>query len=274
MADTKKRIAFAMALSLSAVIAAGKAQAFFLDGNGHYALRGATEKNPGFATDRGTYQAIEQSFRLEAEARMNDRSSFFTEMRLTDDPRSSFLGDTARPHDCPTRRVPVGDGTYTTSDDCTGRHQDSGHPGYQSYTPVITRAYARQAFDFCLVEAGRRPRDWGLGVMMDGGSNPFDVDWSTYDGIDCHVNIQKSQSIGFKLGYDKIAETGTWIDNPYDRTLADTSSEAEFNSRSTTFGATNPSDDLDQFFFTIEFDDRKANAGSSFTKQIESTSPI
>lgn len=268
MADAKKHIAFAMALSLSAVVATGKAQAFFLDGNGHYALRGSTEKNPGFATDRGTYQAIEQSFRLEGEARMNDRSSFFTEMRLTDDPRSSFLGDTAKPRDCATRRVPVGDGTYTTTDDCTGRHQDAAHPGYQPYTPVITRAYARQAFDFCLVEAGRRPRDWGLGVMMDGGSKPFDVDWSTYDGIDCHVNIQKSQSIGFKVGYDKIAETGTWIDNPYDRTLADTSSETEFNNRNATFGSTNPSDDLDQFFFTIEFDDRKANAGSSFTKQI------
>lgn len=266
MAKKINRIAFAMALS--GVAASGSAQAFFLDGNGHYSLRGATEKNPGFAADRGTYQAIEQSFRLEAEARMNERSSFFTEMRLTNSPRTFFLGDTANPNDCATRRVPAGNGTYTTSTDCTGRNQDTGHPAYKPYTPIVTRAYARQAFDLCLVEAGRRPRDWGLGVMMDSGSKPFDVDSSIYDGVDCHVNIQKSQSIGFKVGYDKISETGDWIDNPYDRPLADSTSETEFNTRHGAFGANRPSDDIDQFFFTIEFDDRKANAGSSFTKQI------
>ncbi len=258
----------ALAIAALGFVASSNAQAFFLDGNGHYALRGATQKNPGFATDSGTYQAIEQSFRLEAEARMNDRSSFFMGMRLNDDPRSFFLGDTSEPSNCATRRVPAAGGGYTTTNDCTGRHQDSAHPGYQSYTPMITTAYARQAFDLCLVEAGRRPRNWGVGVMLDGGSKPFDVDASIYDGVDCHVNIQKSQSIGFKVGYDKISETGSWIDNPYDRPLADTASESEFNGRSATYGVTNPSDDIDQFFFSIEYDDRKANAGAAVTKQI------
>lgn len=241
---------------------------FFLDGNGHYSLRGVALKNPGFATDRGVYQAIEQSFRLEAEARMNDRSGFVMDLRLTDDPRSFFLGDSAKPADCGTRRIPDGSGGYETSDDCTGRHQSTGEPGYTSFSPTITRAYARQAFEKCLVEAGRRPRQWGLGVMMDAGNRPFDVATSVYDGIDCHVNIQRSESLGFKLGYDKISETGTWVDNPYDRTLPDTGSESEFAGRSGDFGPNNPSDDLDQYFFTIDYDDRKANAGSAFTKQI------
>jgi len=254
------------ALAIGTLALASNAQAFFLDGSGHYALRGVTEKNPGFATDTGTYQAIEQSFRLEGEARMNDKSSFFMELRLTDDPATSFLGDSPKPRSCSPRRDASGNGT--TSNDCTGRHQDSGSPGYKPYQPIFTNAYARQAFDLCLVEAGRRPRDWGIGVMMDGGSKPFSTDWSVYDGIDCHVNIQKSQSIGFKLGYDKLAETGTWIDNPYDRTFSDPASESEFNTRGGSFGATNPSDDLDQYFFTIEYDDRKANAGAAFTKQI------
>jgi hypothetical protein len=258
----------ALVLATTVVTMTGNAHAFFLDGNGHYALRGVTEKNPGFSTASGTYQVIEQSFRLEGEARMNDKSSFFLDMRLTDDPGTFFLGDRPKPRACSPRRVPSGDNTYTTTTDCTDRHQDTGSPGYKPYQPIFTSAYARQAFDLCLVEAGRRPRNWGIGVMMDGGSKPFSSDWSVYDGIDCHVNIQKSQSIGFKVGYDKLAETGTWIDNPYDRNLADPSSETEFDGRGGSFGATNPSDDLDQYFFTIEYDDRKANAGAAFTKQI------
>lgn len=256
-------------IALSTAIAtSGGAFGFFLDGNGHYSLRGVAQKNPGFATDRGTYQAIEQSFRLEAEARVNDRSSFIMDMRLTEDPRSFFLGDSAKPADCETRRIPDGSGNYDTTDDCTGRHQNSGAPSYTPFIPTITRAYARQAFEKCLVEAGRRPRQWGLGVLMDAGNRPFDVATSVYDGIDCHVNIQKSESLGFKIGYDKISETGTWIDNPYDRPLPDAGSESEFAGRTDKFGANNPSDDLDQYFFTINYDDRKSNAGSAFTKQI------
>ena len=256
-------------ITAAVAVASTPVHAFFLDGNGHYSLRGASVTNPGFSSDLGMYQAVEQSFRLEAEARMNDKSSFFSEIRFTDDPANSFLGNTAKPRKCASRRVP-GDtaGEYTTDVDCEGRHQDTGNPSYAPFQPIITKAYARQAFDFCLVEAGRRPRDWGLGAMLNSGTKPFDNEWSTFDGVDCNVNIQKSQTIGFKFGYDKIAETGSAIDNPYDRQVADSASEAEFDSRSQAYGATNPSDDIDQYFFTIEVDDRKANAGSAVTKQI------
>ena len=55
-------------------------EAFFLTGSGHYSVRGEMRSAPGMAGDRGTHQAIEQSFRLLGEARFNERSSFFLEL--------------------------------------------------------------------------------------------------------------------------------------------------------------------------------------------------
>jgi hypothetical protein len=121
------------------------------------------------------------------------------------------------------------------------------------------------------LEAGRRGRNWGLGIFLDDGNKPFSQDASVFDGVTCNVNIQKSQTLGFSLGYDKLSETGSYIDNPYDYPYPPTgedASETKFNKRSRRFGANDSGDDLDQYFFTIEYDDRKANAGASFTKQI------
>ena len=93
--------------------------------------------------------------------------------------------------------------------------------------------------DFCLLTGGRRGRDWGMGMILDSGKDPFDTDASIYDGVTCDINIQKSQTLGFSFGYDKITETGATVL---------TSSEAD----STTYGPTNKNDDLDQIFVTLE----------------------
>ena len=53
------------------------ATALFLDGEGYYGVRGETRFAPGMAKDRGTHQAIDQTFMLKGEARLNDQSSFF-----------------------------------------------------------------------------------------------------------------------------------------------------------------------------------------------------
>jgi hypothetical protein len=72
--------------------------------------------------------------------------------------------------------------------------------------------------------------------------------------VTCDINIQKSQTLGFSVGYDKISETGSSIlSNGVD---------------SQSYGATNNGDDLDQFFLTIEYNDHRANAGKGFSKQI------
>jgi hypothetical protein len=236
-----------LVVTLAATLVATHANAFFLDGDGHYSLRGATETKPGFRSDSGSYQAIDQSFRLLGEVRLNDRASMFLEFRLFQNPRGSYLGDPVQPEECNEAKSTPG---------CKGAHQNSGEPGYQPYDPFVTEAFGRYAFDFCILEAGRRSRHWGLGIFMNSGKNPFDTSSTVYDGIGCNVNVQKSQTLGFSFGYDKLSETGTYIDPEFAA------------SQQRKFGPNDPDDDIDQYYFSIIFDDRKSNAGSNFTKEI------
>ncbi len=248
---TLSRRPLLLALILAASLAAPQAFGFFVDGDGHYGLRGETETAPAFSKKTGTYQAIQQSFRLQGEARFNDLSSMFLEFRLFNNPRAAYLGDEPQARDT----LDCGADAYGQPKPCPTEHQNTGEPGYKPYTPQVTKAYVRYAFDYCIVEAGRRGRDWGLGIFLDSGSKPFDTDASVFDGITCNINIQKTQTLGLSIGYDKLAETGSYVD-------------AKALGGDRRFGANDQEDDLDQYFFTIEYDDRKANAGAAFTKQV------
>jgi hypothetical protein len=238
------------------------AYGIFLDGNGHYGLRPETQTNPGFATDRGLHQGIFQSFRLLAEARTNDNLSMNLEFRVFNDPRSAYMGDYAQPADCSELADTNGDGrdensNTGSSSNCQGRHQDTNDPGYEAYTPRITKLYAKYAFDYCIVEAGRRGRDWGMGIFLDSGDDPFETSGSVFDGVTCSINIQKTQALGFSFGFDKLSETGASIDVGLPK-----------NDDTTNYGPSKTKDDLDQLFVTIEYNDRKANAGAAFTRQV------
>jgi hypothetical protein len=251
--------------------------ALYLDGDGHYAMRGETRTAPAMSGRSRTFQAIDQSFRLNGELRFNDDSSFFLEFKLFDDPRQSYLGDVVQPEECSARRG-------SSNENCEGRHQDVSHPGYKPYSPQVTKAYAKYAFEYCLLEAGRRGRDWGLGIFLDSGKKPFDTSMSVYDGITCDVNIQKSQELGFSFGYDKLSETGAYPYSPFDnpnlpRGENDNCAEnsASGNCKDPDYGTTvkgtglGPQyrqDDHDQFFFTINYDDHHGDSGSRLTKQI------
>ena len=239
------------------------AQAFWVNGSGHYGLRGSTETAPAFQGNTGTFQAIEQSFLMTGEARLNDQLSTFVELRLFEDLRRAYLGNTGQPADC------AGRSGTNTAGSCAGQHQSTGEPGYKPYAPNITKAYVRYAFDYCILEAGRRGRNWGLGMLLDDGNKPFAQQISAFDGVTCNINIQKSQTLGFSLGYDKLAETGAPVDpnwNNYPGQAVGTGNAPATANRG--FGAYDPYDDLDQYFFTIEYDDRKSNAGANFTKQV------
>src|SRR3989338_3262532 len=107
----------------------GSAWAFFLDGNGFYGARGEIRTNPGASSDRGTYRAIDQTFRLEIEGRASEKSSFFSELRVFEDPRAAYLGDTAQPTSC----------RAGSDEKCKGANQDSAEPGYKKYTPQISK---------------------------------------------------------------------------------------------------------------------------------------
>ncbi len=220
--------------------------ALFLDGSGHYGLRSETLTNPASAPNRGMHQATDQSFRLEVEARSSDTASFFMEFRLFDDPRNAYLGDS--PNAVPCKNEP------NTSGPCKPEQQSVLDPGYKSLIPKVTKFYLQYAFDYCILKAGRRDRDWGLGILLDSGKRPFSISASSFDGITCDVNLQKFQNLGFSVGWDRLAETGSLIrQNP---------------NQSITVGPSNGSDDIDQYYLSIEYDDRKTHPNSFFNKQI------
>ncbi|MFK7872346.1 MAG: hypothetical protein AB8C84_04140 [Oligoflexales bacterium] len=209
----------------------------FIDGQGSYALRGEMSTAPGMHETSGLHQATRHNFRFFGELRLNDRSSFFSELRLTPASQKSFLGDSSAAESC-------------TEDSC--KSQDTLNPAYTPYAPQATQAYIRYASEYCILEAGRRSRHWGLGAYLNKGIDPFDVSQSLFDGMTCHVNIQKSQTLGFSLGVDKLSET----DHHLDTTLGPKP------------GTTNPKDDINQFFLQIEYDDRVPKAGSGTTKNV------
>lgn len=228
-------------LLFNPILLSSQGYAIFLDGKGHYALKGETITAPGAATDQGEHQAIEQSFQLQGEARLNEKSSFFMELRLFGDEDSSYMGNEIQPEEC------------EKGENCGNTPQNVLSPGYKPYSPMVTRAFVRFASDYCIVEAGRRPRSWGMGLYLDAGDAPFSRSFSTYDGISCYVNAQKAQTLGFSFGYDKLTETSKSWDK---------------DNSSISYGPSHKNGDVDQYFITIEHDDRLANAGSGFQKHV------
>ena len=216
-----------------------RVQALTFDGSGHYSLRGESRTNQGMSKSRGLHQAIEQSFRLMGEARLNDKGSTFLEFKIFEDPENAYLGDQAR--------LAPGCSDGSEGSDCDGIHQNVIAPKYEYTSPKITKFFARYAFDMFLLEVGRRGRDWGMGLFLDSGERPFAKDASIYDGIAFEVNTQKYQTIGFKLGYDKISETGSYIRHSVQE-------EKNFG-----FGPGNKFDDVDQLFLALYYKDKPSN---------------
>ncbi len=216
---------------------AGPASALFLDANGYYGIRGEIRPDPTFDEDAERHQAFEHSFRFTLDGRLHEKANVLLELRLMDDLRRAYVGDEA-----------IGAETAAGTET-----QDPLFPQYRPFTPEITKVYVRYAFDYCILEAGRRGRDWGMGIFLDSGTDPFETDQSIFDGVSCDVNIQKFQTLGFSFGFDKLQESN----------LA-TSPLTKVTRR----GATVRGDDLDQLFLSIMYDDRKANQGASVTKQI------
>jgi hypothetical protein len=234
-------------LGIISIGLATEASAVFIDGSGHYSIKPNASVNHAFKNR--VYQAADQSFQFNAEIRANDQTSFFARFNLFPDEMSMHLGDRTQPAEC------YGANGAASGAECENAHQNTGEPGYRAITPNIVEAYGQYAFEYCLLQAGRRPRDWGLGIFMDSGHRPFSKARSVYDGVTCDINIQKSQTLGFSVGYDKLAESGGSIiaNAPYE--IKD--------------GAISKTDDLDQFFLSVEFDDRKANAGAGFTRAVK-----
>ncbi len=252
--------------SLTFFIFTSNIYSFFLDGSGHYSLRPEFSNSPGFSSDRGQHQATQHDFRLLGEIRMNERASFFGELRLGNDFHNEhYLGDNPQPYDCADRSNETDN---SSQERCSDRNQNVRYPGYSSYLPRFTQAYAQYAFDFCILKAGRRGKTWGLGALMDSGASPFSRFQSVYDGVECEINMQRLQTLGFSVAYDKLGETGVKTNNPYEKSSASTEEKNAFDNMQTNFGPTAKSDDYDQYTLSVMLDDRKSNTNSSFAKNI------
>lgn len=234
---------FKMYVSCWLLVGSWTTNGFFVSGEGHYSARAQWRTDPRMSPEGRSHQALEQSFRLFADTRFNEKSSIFLELRLFDDPRNAYLGDTV-----------AEDAAPFTDTNSTSYYQNPYHPRYKSFVPSVTQAYARYAFDYCILEAGRRSRDWGLGILHNSGKNPFSSNYSLYDGVSCRVNIQKSQNIGFYASYDKLAESLY---------------KKEGTTTSVANGVNSKASDMYQYTFTVELDDAKQQGSNhNFHKQI------
>ena len=255
-------------LVAACLTASTQSHAFYIDGEGHYSLQAITRTNPGFQQDRGLFQATKQNFRLNGEIRANDKASFFLRLGLFDNPSAAYLGDKAEPAVCPKKRTDTS-ANPTYSNDCSSDPQNTSSPGYSAYTPKIHEAYARYATDSCIIEAGRRPRHWGNGVFLNSGTGAYDESQSVFDGISCIVNLQKFETVQFSIGFDKLAETGASLDNPYySRFPIGDGSENSYDSSSQGYGAASSGDDLEQFFVTIELNDQATSKPGEMVQNI------
>lgn len=262
-----KRLTAKVTSGFSAFLIAGTSHGFFLDGQGYYGLLGETRIAPDFQKDNGTYQATQVFLDLNGEIKANDRASLNLRLGLSNASGNMNLGDDSRPKTCEPRRSTVAGESSDNS--CVGRNQSIDDVGYNDISPIIREAYASYAFNYCILTAGRRSRDIGLGALYSSGKTPFSSDASVFDGVTCDVNIQKQQDLGFTFGADKLQETGSWIDNPFDRPVSDSTLESDYAKRSAGFGTNDPSDDMEQIFFGITYDDLRTKNPGSFAKQVQ-----
>jgi hypothetical protein len=253
---------FLLLFSAANLISAS-AYSFFIDGSGHYSLKPATQTNPGYSEERGLYQATKQSFSLLANVKAGDNLNLKMNVRLFDDPRSAYLGDQSSPEHCNElveddtdpnsgRKTPSNQGSESY---CSGRHQNTAEPAYDPYLPRVTEVYVEYGFDYCLLEAGRRSRSWGLGMFLDSGRDPFENSASIFDGVTCNVNAIKNENLSFAIGFDRLTETGSSID-------------VGLPTSDSNYGPNKNSDDIDQVFLSIDLNDRKNQEQAWFARHI------
>ncbi|MDE3270386.1 MAG: hypothetical protein OYH77_08935 [Pseudomonadota bacterium] len=242
-------LSYGLRLTLMVILGSSPVLAVFIDGTGHYSVLGDLRSSPLHSGSSDRYQAYRQSLRFMGEARLNDNISLFTEFQLfADDSQLGFWGDRPKPSRC------LQQGKI--SDDCQDEHQNPTFPAYEHLIPEITQAYVRYSFPYCLLEAGRRGRNWGIGMFLDAGESPFSSQRSVFDGITCHINADRNQLLSFSIGYDKLAETGAPLYSPSHFVGANNDDDASNTATTADFGAYNHDDDLHQIFLAIEYDSR------------------
>ena len=211
---------------------------FFVDGSGHYAIRAqqrtAQEKKGTTREERGFLQSL----RLNAELRKSEKTNYTLDLTLFEDPATSSLGDQAQADSCL-----KDDGSEGKRSECLGK-QDVSSPQYKPYQLIVRQAVLSYASDYCVLNFGRRARGWGLGILLDAGDAPFSRQQSLFDGISCNVIMQKSQNIGISVGWDKLRESG------------------QASQGFVGFGKED--DDIDQYYFTLELDERRTNPAGVF----------
>ena len=160
------------------LLGATSASGVHFNATGHFGLKGISRTAPIGGT--GTYLAMERDFQLMAEARINEDISVYLDTRIWIYPENEFYyGNTAA------TTTACGDGSEACDEPFTGNST------YAPFDLTAQKAFARIGTDYCILEVGRRGRDWGMGIYLDAGNDPYDFEASIYDGVSCDVNAQR-----------------------------------------------------------------------------------
>ena len=163
---------------VSCLFFASEGFSFFLTGSGSYGVRSQFLLNPRIKPSANDF-LFDQSFRMLAELKANDRSSFFAELRLFESDREARLGGL---------------------EDAEGSKKSLFYPVYKNFKPKVSKLYMSYVTDYAVFELGRRPRSWGMGLLYDAGEKPFDPSYSVFDGATAYLNPSQSESLGFMAG--------------------------------------------------------------------------
>ena len=93
--------------------------------------------------------------------------------------------------------------------------------------------------------------------MLDSGRDLYEEYASSFDGVSCEIKIENAQIIGLELGVDKLSEISS-----------DFYKENNVDSRTVDEGLGSSSDDIEQYYFALKYDDRAAGGNNFFKRNV------
>ena len=181
--------------------------ALSFDGTGHYAARGEATFSPGGDGEADTREGILQSLDLNIIGR-SGRAQVGFGINVFPNPHEAWLGGVARPRFC--------ENSVHGEGECENSHQNTRYPGYFPLFPEIVEAYGQYDFEIVRVRVGRRRVDWGSRLFLSSGKRPFEVDASTFDGVEVEITPEWNQFQPLKVSieFNKLVAIPTYVREP------------------------------------------------------------
>ena len=199
------------------LIYSSQGYAAFVNATGYLGLLGSGVFNPHGNALGDNYQATEEYFGIDFEIKSGDLISLYLDLRLWPHDEGALLGDEFGKLD-----------------------QGADFYFYEDLAPRVTEFYLEAATKICLLSAGRRARQVGLGMFINEASDPFDTAETLFEGVSCDIRSGMPEQLGISFGLDKLREGDP----------------------------SNSGDDLTQMFAQISFDDRGMGGTHPLKKQV------